>query len=328
MIGKKGVFWRKTGTVLVPFLMYYGVYVTSILLLSWFLQMIAGAPGSGVGENAGRVSAGAGKLFEEYRETITGIVNSVGMLIGATVLLPMLRTELQGHRQSYQKENRSAVKEEGMRGWQGTMTVFLTVVSAAASSVGLNILLSLTGLVQSSEDYQEVAQRQYGVAFGIGLLLYTVVSPLAEEIVFRGVIYNRLRRCLSGMEDAAYSIGSPGGEGQISQEDTAGSRRGQVAAVVTSAVLFGIYHGNLVQGIYGCCMGILMAYLYERTHAFFVTVLFHAVANGVVYLIAQNVALQERIFTVSCCTVLLAVAAASVLSIAKLRPYEEESCKR
>ena len=44
---KKGVFWRKARTVLTPFLVYYGVYVTSVLLLSWPLQMMAGVQGDG-----------------------------------------------------------------------------------------------------------------------------------------------------------------------------------------------------------------------------------------------------------------------------------------
>ncbi len=309
--------------VFIPFLVYYGVYVTSFILLSWPLQMMAGVPGAGGGENAGRVLTGIEKLAGEYRETLIGIVNSVCMLIGAAVLLPMLRTELRNHRQSYQKEKGTAATGGRLWGWQGTVTIVLTVVSAAASAVGLNILLSLTGLVQNSTDYQEVAQRQYGVVFGIGLLLYMVVSPLAEEIVFRGVIYNRLRRCLPGKEDSVGSMESRRSEGQVSQRAAAGSGRGRMAAIVTSGVLFGIYHGNLVQGIYGCCMGILMAYLYERTHTFCITVLFHAVANGVVYLIAHNIALQGQIFTVPCCTALLAVAAVSVFGIARILSYGE-----
>ena len=70
---KKGVFWRKARTVLTPFLVYYGVYVTSVLLLSWPLQMMAGVPGAGDGENAGRVLTGIEKLAGDYRETMIGI---------------------------------------------------------------------------------------------------------------------------------------------------------------------------------------------------------------------------------------------------------------
>lgn len=300
---KEGGFFRKTRRVFEPLLLYYGVYIAALFLLSWLLQMLAGAPGAGGEESGVRAASGIGKLLEEHRESVTGIVNSTGMIIGTVFLLPMLRMELQMRIQSCQKDDRavSAAIRGRLRGWQGSTILLLTVVSAVSSSVGMNILMSLTGLVQTSTAYQGVAQRQYGVAFGVGLLLYTVVSPLAEEIVFRGVIYNRLRH-------GALERGVTG--------------QGQAAAIVASGVLFGVYHGNLVQGIYGCCMGILMAYLYEETQAFCIPVLFHASANCVVYLMARNALLQERMLTVPWCAALTAVTIAAVMIIRRLY-YDE-----
>lgn len=300
---KENGFFRITRRVFEPLLLYYGVYVVSLFLLSGLLQILAGAPGVEGVENGGRVASDIGKLLEEHWESVTGIVNSIGMLIGTVFLLPMLRMELQMRIQSCQKDERavSAAIRGRLRGWQGIIILLLTVVSAVSSSVGLNILMSLTGLVQTSTAYQGVAQRQYGVAFGVGLLLYTVVSPLAEEIVFRGVIYNRLRH-------GALERGATG--------------QGQAAAIVVSGLLFGVYHGNLVQGIYGCCMGILMAYLYEETQAFCIPVLFHASANCVVYLMAQNALLQERMLTVPWCAALTAVTIAAAMIIRRLY-YDE-----
>lgn len=300
---KENGFFRGMRKVFEPLLLYYGVYIAALFFLSWLLQILAGAPGAGGEESGVRAASGIGKLLEEHRESVTGIVNGVGMLIGAAVLLPMLRMELQMRIQPCQKDERAvlAAIRGRLRGWQGTIILLLTVVSAVSSSVGLNILLSLTGLVQTSTAYQGVAQRQYGAAFGVGLLLYTVVSPLAEEIVFRGVIYNRLRH-------GALERGATG--------------QGQAAAIVVSGLLFGVYHGNLVQGIYGCCMGILMAYLYEETQAFCIPVLFHASANCVVYLMAQNALLQERMLTVPWCVALTAVTIVAAMMIRRLH-YDE-----
>ena len=300
---KENGFFRITRRVFEPLLLYYGVYVVSLFLLSGLLQILVGAPGVEGVENGGRVASDIGKLLEEHWESVTGIVNSIGMLIGTVFLLPMLRMELQMRIQSCQKDERavSAAIRGRLWGWQGIIILLLTVVSAVSSSVGLNILMSLTGLVQTSTAYQGVAQRQYGVAFGVGLLLYTVVSPLAEEVVFRGVIYNRLRH-------GALERGATG--------------QGQAAAIVVSGLLFGVYHGNLVQGIYGCCMGILMAYLYEETQAFCIPVLFHASANCVVYLMAQNALLQERMLTVLLGAALTAVTIVAAMMIRRLH-YDE-----
>lgn len=312
MGGNKESLVRKIWSVIMPLVVYYAVFVTAFFLLSYCLQMLTGITTDGTASRAGH-------LFEENRENLTGIVNGLSMLIGAAVLLPMLREEIEG-RQTGPGQNPKRTKKtvvsgrEEKAGRYGVIMVLLTVALAAVSSIGLNILLSLTGLVKNSAGYQEVARTQYGVAFGVGLLLYIVVSPLAEEVVFRGVIYNRLRRYFWG---AGYDA-----------QDRQGEKSRQAAAILLSSLLFGIYHGNPVQGVYGCCMGILMAYMYERTQAFGIPVLFHATANCVVYLTAHNMVLQEKIFTVPCCVVLLGSAAALVLLAERILAAEKSQIEK
>lgn len=290
---KPGVISR-TGSILIPFAVYYAVYIVSLVILTYFLQ---------------NVEVDAGR-----KATLTGIVNGIGMLFGALALIPMLRAELQEHRKGTVWDGGHFDGHEGRRRIRKAGEILCTAALAVFSSVGLNILLSLTGLVQNSAEYQDVAQRQYGVAFGVGLFLYTVVSPLAEEIVFRGVVYNRMRRLFRDWQ------GEWGRRRRISDTDNqrpAVAKRGRgrnmdmaaIAAAIASGILFGIYHGNPVQAVYGGCMGILMACLYERTHRFYVPCLFHAAANCAVYLLAQNAALQERIFTVPWCAALFVTSA-------------------
>ena len=100
-------------------------------------------------------------------------------------------------------------------------------------------------------------QIKYSVPLLGGLVLYGVISPLVEEIVFRGVLFNRMKKF--------YSVGR---------------------AVVCSALLFGAFHGNLPQFVYGTCMGALIALCYEWTGCFYAPLLFHAAANVAVFLAA------------------------------------------
>ena len=283
--------------MLMPFVVYYAVFMAAFFLLSYVLRIMAGISGNGMqADDAGTTAAVVRKLLEEHGETVTGIVNGISMLTGAAFLLPMLRAEHQMRKSGGHKE---------LYGRFAAAVLSMTAALAAASSIGLNIILSLTGLVQNSAGYQRVAQNQYGVTFGVGLFLYTVISPLAEEVVFRGVLYNRLRRHFCGSGGLPVS-----------------------GAVFVSGVMFGIYHGNLVQGIYGCCMGILITWLYERTHDFRIPCLFHGAANCVVYLTAQNAALQEKLFTVPWCVLLLVVAAGLLCLLEKtVRRYSENSTK-
>ncbi len=304
---RKTGFLYKLWNILMPLVIYYAVYMISFFLLSCLYQVVAAKSGAAVVA-----------LLQEQKTTLTGIVNGASMLIGAMVLVPLLRVELQVHRDRMPPYGRQDTFG------QGVGMILLTTVLAGSSSIGLNILLTLTGFVQSSSGYQEVAQTQYGVAFGAGVVLYAVVSPVAEEIVFRGIIYNRMRRYLMEWQDQGTGQ-RVGNKLPRIQQVRLMKRRGNgdfdtavTVAVIASGVLFGAYHGNLIQGVYGGCMGILMAYLYERTHAFYIPCLFHAAANCVVYVVAQNAILHERIFTYPGCMALLAVSLVMILIVEKV----------
>ena len=285
----------KIWEIIKPFIIYYILYSVVFILNISLCQAIA----QGLGNEYQTYLA-------EYTETVTGLVSGLSMVISVLPLIPMLRGELKEHKRSVYgtvHESSTVTRDrDNANIEQRTMSMsaekynkdkkcrvlslFLTIIFATTSSLGLNILLALTGIVGTSASYQDVAKQQYGVVFGVGMLLFGLISPITEEIVFRGLIFNRMRRYLP-----------------------------HATAVIVSGVLFGIYHGNLVQGLYGGCMGILMAYLYERMHSFFIPCLFHATANFMVYMIAQNAALHGQIFTLPGCVTLLIVSAVCIVIV-------------
>ncbi|MBQ0000065.1 MAG: HAD-IA family hydrolase, partial [Clostridiales bacterium] len=83
------------------------------------------------------------------------------------------------------------------------------------------------------------------IVFCVGIL-----APLAEEIVFRGIVFARLRDRMK-LQHAAW----------------------------ISAVVFGIMHGNLKQGIYAALMGYGLALMVEWTGKLRSAVLMHMAAN-------------------------------------------------
>ena len=276
----------KVWEVFKPFIIYYVVYNIAFLLIAYAYSAAVEYFGGGLRE-----------YLTGNTETLTQLVGGLSMLVGVLPLIPMLRQELAFHKESVKDKALSeAEKGRGTRpkAWTTFPAALLTLILSVSSSVGLNILLSLTGLVQSSESYQDVAGHQYSVAFGVGAILFGLISPIAEEIVFRGLVFNRMRRYYP-----------------------------TIAAIVVSGVLFGVYHGNLVQGIYGGCMGILLAYTYERMQSFFIPCLFHAAANLTVYLLtyAQTMhqGLQDVIVSVPGCTLLLIISAACICVMERQR---------
>ena len=106
----------------------------------------------------------------------------------------------------------------------------------------------------------EQSDQFYTQAFGGGSFLLEVLYlsffvPLLEEIVFRGLIYTRLRR------------GMP-----------------VLAAQLLSALIFGAAHMDPVQFCYASLTGFLMAVLFEKYQSIFPSLLFHIAFNGCSYL--------------------------------------------
>ncbi len=139
------------------------------------------------------------------------------------------------------------------------------MLAGAGACVCLNHALLM--LPVSGDSFAPAKQVIYGAALPIQLLCTGLAIPLAEELVFRGLGYGQLRR-----EMPFFS------------------------AAVSSAVWFGLFHGTLLQGIYACLMGMLLALVYERTNRLLAAWTFHGAANvtSIVFTaLGLNIRLQQ-----------------------------------
>ena len=242
---------KKTIYILLPLLVYYLVHDMAEILLWGALNLLAGC----VGE--------AGLAFLKANSyTVRGMISGLAILCGVAVIWKGVVAEI--HAGGSKEDNRKmkqAVSGKD-RQWVNEKRVTAYMVLGALaflSALGLNLLFDLIGFTESSVSFTQTATAQFGVDFGVGLVLYGIISPFAEEAVFRGMIYNRMKRCFS------YLI-----------------------AIVVSSLLFGCYHGNLVQAVYGTILGILIAYSYEKYESFAAPVLFHAVANVSIFVMTYG----------------------------------------
>ena len=83
-----------------------------------------------------------------------------------------------------------------------------------------------------------------------------IFGPLVEEVLFRGMVFGKLRRVFSFWP-----------------------------AALISGAIFGLYHMNLVQGIYAGVFGIILAYVFEKTETIWGSYLLHALFNLSSYVI-------------------------------------------
>lgn len=259
---------QKIKEIFGPFAVYYVVYHAAFILLLLVLQ------------SAAKLAGREWTTWTAPEQTaVTGILGGISMVLGVLPLLKALQKELTDRGETFIR-TKDSVPRQTVDKKNSVQNGLLTVLAAVTASLGWNIIFSLSGFVQQSESYQDVARNQYGVPLFAGVVLYGIVSPFAEEIVFRGIIFNRLRKDFSVW-----------------------------GAILFSGILFGLYHGNLVQGVYGMLMGSMMAYLYARMERFWVPCLFHMAANLTVYLTAQAPGIHEKIFTVPIAAVMLCILA-------------------
>lgn len=73
-----------------------------------------------------------------------------------------------------------------------------------------------------------------------------IFAPIFEEILFRGLVFKELIK-----------------------------HTNIIASVITQGVIFGICHLNIVQGIYTCLLGIVMAIVYNWTNSIFASMIIH-----------------------------------------------------
>ena len=95
----------------------------------------------------------------------------------------------------------------------------------------------------------------------LGYVVIGILAPLAEEVVFRGAI---LRKLLGMMPTGRHWI-----------------------AIAISALLFGIVHFNLPQGIHAFLIGLLLGWMYYRTQSIIPGIVFHWVNNTISYVIVN-----------------------------------------
>ncbi|MDE5950076.1 MAG: HAD hydrolase-like protein, partial [Acetatifactor sp.] len=195
-----------------------------------------------------------------YRDTETealgytgNLGSSMHALSYAVAGIATLYTALPVIREAKKRMALSHLRREHSRNY---IIALLTTIGAV---LGLNLLFDLTGITNSSATYRAVAQSQLSASLAVGLICYGIVTPLAEELIFRGIVYNELKR--------NYRL---------------------PLAMVVSALLFGLYHMNVVQGGYGFIMGLLMVYLYEYFGSFLWPVLVHMLANSLAYVLGYT----------------------------------------
>ena len=190
-------------------------------------------------------------LNSEMNNIINGMVDrtlSIALelqVLAAFLTLPIL---ILYYRMDRKREERQKLVHRftPVPAWQ---YVLVAVLGMAACLAGNNLVFA-SGLYQVSDAYDAISELLYGGKLVLELVGLGIIVPVVEEIIFRGLMYRRMREYMNV----------------------------SMASVVCS-MIFGFYHGNLVQGVYAFCLSLLFIYVYERFHSMAAPILFHVAAN-------------------------------------------------
>ena len=219
MMEKESIF-RKIWNVIYPviklFVIYFAVVYGGIFLFS------------------STTCAGSG--------TVDDYMNKYFSLITIIALAVIIVVEYIFYRNDYVAADREAIKKP--------VNIAVLIVFGAALSHGMNLLVSLFNINGIFGSYEAVEAEIFAPGVIFVIIRAMILAPLAEELVFRALVFRRLK----------------------------GYTNFWVAALVSSA-LFGLYHMNLGQGIYAFLFGIALSAVYDRFRNYFAPVLVHFAAN-------------------------------------------------
>lgn len=223
--------WRSIYPVLIHYVVSIGAMVGAI---TYFMMGV-------LERSSGKVQTET--ILQQVMETSLYQLIVTSILAGAIAFL------------MYRKDQRK--RKEGQLGkgadavWCPPVVWYAVIVLAVAGCQILNDLLILLKLNELFPGYTQVTQLTMENQ-PVWLLIVTVgmVAPIAEELVFRGLVFRRMKDWLKPS-----------------------------AAIILSALFFGLYHGNIVQFLYASILGMLLALMYHRTGTLWTAIVAHMAAN-------------------------------------------------
>lgn len=144
-------------------------------------------------------------------------------------------------------------------------SVFGIILLAPATQVLTSFLISIIAMIFPAwlRAYESLIENAGMNDVTFSVICYSVLlAPFSEELIFRGVTMRQAKKVLPFW-----------------------------AANLFQAILFGIFHMNILQGIYACCLGLVMGYICEKCGSIYYSIFFHFLYNllGTVVMTSINI---------------------------------------
>lgn len=254
-----------------------GRYLLTVVpvILGLAIQVLCSFAGAAIyGFFYGRKAAMSGEVVSTA-EVTAGYAGVIIYILILSQLIAFLVFGIWYRKQSKTKVHRSITKIIHGK------TIGCVVVLGAGLQILTNMALQIAYIFvpEAIENMSELMEQAGIGEMNVFSMAATVIlAPVVEEIIFRGVTLNLAKKAGASF----------------------------VVANVIQAVMFGVYHGNWVQGVYAGVLGLVLGYVAQKYGSLYPSILLHLAYNlAATLLSAVSASLPETIMT----QIILAVAA-------------------
>lgn len=118
-------------------------------------------------------------------------------------------------------------------------------------NTGLSRLIGILSNVNISDNYEQIEKNLFSGSVAIQILTLVFVMPLMEEMIFRGLVYNRIKEYTNN----------------------------KMTGAILSSAMFGLYHFDLLQGLYAFVLGLILVFIMEKFGTITAPILLHMMCN-------------------------------------------------
>lgn len=256
MTGAKRAGW--VGMSVLVLLAALAVQMAGGIVAMFFCAVVKGVQAAAQGQQLD-VSTLSADLMSNMSDLMGGVLIAVGILL-LIVFIPWF----------YFGCGRQKLTGASMRRVFSPRALLMALVIAVGLNFSISCLLQLIYVEapQLLEDYVELMEKSgLGINFWANMAA-VLLAPLGEELVFRGVAFFYAGKAVSGMKNPRMAFW---------------------IANCIQAVLFGVYHMNLVQGLYAFFFGLALGYLCRKYHSLIPGMLAHLGFNGMSTLLGDSI---------------------------------------
>lgn len=127
---------------------------------------------------------------------------------------------------------------------------WMLLIIGGAGCAAVTCLMAMAAMAFYDPSYEQTAQVMYSAPVLVQIAGLGIVIPVAEEMMFRGILFRRYRE----------------------------KKRFWYSAVCSS-LIFALIHGNMTQMIYAFLLGLMLCYLYEKYASLKAPVFLHIILN-------------------------------------------------